>query len=72
MPTASQGANFRDTGGSMTLNESHAELLAFVVAERDCFYECCSNNDGIISDPNDVRELEEIDAIIDRAQKAAA
>lgn len=56
----------------MTLKQSHAELLAFVMAERDCFYECCSNDDGIISDPDDIRELEEIDAIIDRAQKAAA
>ena len=57
---------------SMTLQQSHAELLAFVMAERDCFYERCSNEDGTISDPDDIRELEEIDAIIDRAQKAAA
>ena len=43
-----------------------------MIAERDCFYDRCSNEDGTISDPDDIRELEEIDAIIDRAKQASA
>lgn len=51
----------------MTLTESHTELLGFVIAKRVCFYGRCSNDDGTITDEIDQQELDEMDAIIDRA-----
>jgi hypothetical protein len=54
----------------MTLQQSHAELLAFLIAERDCFYECCTDGEGHTEDPADIAELTRLDAIIDRARAA--
>lgn len=52
------------------LKESHAELLAFLTAERDCFYECCTDDDGKTNDEGDIAELARLDAMIDRARAA--
>lgn len=54
----------------MTLSESHSELLAFLIAERDCFYECCTDGEGNTDDEGDIAELARLDAMIDRARAA--
>ena len=35
------------------MRESLAELLRFTIAERDTFYECCSDPDGVMQDEDD-------------------
>jgi hypothetical protein len=52
------------------MRESLAELLRFTIAERDTFYECCSDPDGVMQDEDDQRELARLDAMIDRARAA--
>ncbi|MCK0153895.1 hypothetical protein MWU49_09280 [Alcanivorax sp. S6407] len=51
-----------------SLAESHQELLRFVIAERDAFYDCATDAEGNFTDPTDRVELDRIDQIIDCAQ----
>jgi len=43
-------------------------LLKEVITERDCFYDGCSDSEGIIADEDDKRSLVDIDVKIDKAQ----
>lgn len=52
------------------LVESLTELHSFVLSERDAFYDCCSNEDGVVQLASDVTELARIDALIDKARAA--
>ncbi|WP_339344148.1 hypothetical protein [uncultured Alcanivorax sp.] len=50
------------------LIDSHQELLRFVIAERDAFYDCATDAEGNLTDPGDQPELDRMDQMIDRAQ----
>lgn len=50
------------------LIDSHQELLRFVIAERDAFYDCSTDAEGNLPDPGDQAELDRMDQMIDRAQ----
>ncbi|MDP2141339.1 MAG: hypothetical protein Q8L20_11060 [Gammaproteobacteria bacterium] len=43
-----------------------------MIAERDCFYEGCSNDEGVIPDDEDRDALSDMDAAIDRNQAVIA
>lgn len=45
------------------------KLLRQVIAERDCFYDGCSLADGSVPDPDDQRELKELDELIDEGRR---
>lgn len=53
-----------------TITESHQELLRFAIAERDAFYDCATDHEGVFNDKHDLTELERMDAMINRAQAA--
>jgi hypothetical protein len=55
-----------------TLIESTQELLRFAIAERDAFYDCATDHEGVFNDKHDHDELDRMDAMIDRAQAALA
>jgi hypothetical protein len=57
-------------GAVLALKHSHAELLKFVIAERDAFFESSTDAEGRFTDPDDATELAEMDALIDRARAA--
>lgn len=50
------------------LLDSHQELLRFAIAERDAFYDCATDHEGVFNDKHDHDELDRMDAMIDRAQ----
>lgn len=46
------------------------ELLRFAIAERDAFYDCCTDAEGNLTHPGDQAELDRMDQMIDRSRTA--
>lgn len=44
------------------------QYIAFAIADRDAFYDECTDDEGNVSDEYDARELKRVDDLIDRGR----
>ena len=63
-------ANARLMAAAPQLADALTSLMFFAQAENECFFDSVSTPAGIVTDPDDMRELERVDRMIEKARDA--